>query len=89
MKTLAQSWRDRLAELRAVCRANGEKLPLDLRASYGIQHVGTWWAEFCRAAENGDDTPAAVWSSAEKLGAKRMPGYVSRLRVRNRARRTP
>lgn len=33
------------------------------------------------------DCCATVWSSAEKLGAKRMPGYVTRLRVRNRAAR--
>jgi hypothetical protein len=87
MKTLAQSWRERLAELRALCRANGERLPADLRVAFDMQHAGQWWAAFCEAALRGDEIPATVWSSAEKLGAKRMPGYVPWLRGRNRAAR--
>lgn len=87
MKTLAKSWAERLAELRATCQGDGERLDAELREGYRRQHEGAWWAEFCAAAERGDDIPATVWSSAEKLGAKRMPGYVPRLRCRNQAAR--
>lgn len=87
MKTLAQSWAERLKDLRERCREGGFRLDAELREGYRRQHVGTWWSAFCEAAEAGADIPATVWSSAEKLGAKRMPGYVPRLRVRNRARR--
>lgn len=85
--TLAQSWRERLAELRAICRENGERLDAQMHEWMRQQHVDQWWAEFCRAADDGADIPEPVWRSAEKLGAERMPGYVLRLRVVNRMRR--
>lgn len=87
MKTLSKSWADRLADLRMRCAEFGQRLDSDLREVYRREHTGQWWQAFCAAAERGDEIPATVWSSAEKLGAKRMPGYVTRLRVRNRAAR--
>lgn len=87
MKTLSKSWADRLAELRERCRESGERLDAELCEWYRRRHEGDWWAEFCRAAESGEYIPGPVWSSAEKLGARRVPGWVPRLRVRNRNRR--
>ena len=85
--TLAQSWRERLAELRAMCRANGERLDAQLRDWMRQQHVDQWWVDFCKAAGDGCALPESVWKSAERLGEHRMPGYVSRLRATNRLRR--
>jgi hypothetical protein len=85
--TLAKSWAARLAELRALYRQAGDRMDAEAREGFKREHTGRWWSAFCDAAERGDDIPATVWSSAEKLGAKRMPGYVPRLRVRNRAAR--
>ncbi len=80
MKTLSQSWSARLAELRAICKANGERLPAILRQHYRRAHAQDWAAAFVRAAWDGANIPPAVWRSAEKV----VDAYaLARLRVRN------
>lgn len=85
LKTRAQSWRERLAELRTITRANGERLDAELRDGYAREHDGRWWSEFCNAAEAGAELPAAVWRSAEQFVADDTgrAGWVQRLKVRN------
>lgn len=88
MKTLAQSWADRLAELRGICRENGERLTASLIEGFEREHANAWWSVFCEAAERGDDLPPSVWRSAEREGERRrMAGWVQRLRVRNEVAR--
>lgn len=88
MKTLMQSWRERRTELRAICKGNGERLGAELRDGFYRQHADTWWSEFCEAAERGDDLDPTVWRSARVEGRRRrMEGWVTRLTVRNEARR--
>jgi hypothetical protein len=84
-----QSWRVRLAELRALVRENGERLDAELRDGYRREHDGAWWAGFCHAAEAGDEIPLAVWRSAERFvaGDTGRSGWVQRLKVRHAARR--
>ena len=89
LATRAQSWAERLRELRAMVRSNGEKLDAELRRWFRIEHDATWWGRFCAAADNGDELPATVWKSAEAFAgddAGRL-GWVHRLRVRNDVRR--
>ena len=81
--TLAQSWKERLHELRTMCRESGERLDAELREGYRREHEGQWWQSFCAAAATGCAISEPVWKSAERLGANRMPGYVQRLRVSN------
>ena len=89
MKTRAQSWADRLAELRAMMRENGERLDAELRDGYRRDHDGQWWAAFCNAAEAGELLSPAVWRSAEELAGadSGRAGWVHRLKSRNRSRR--
>lgn len=90
MLTLPQAWAKRLAEVRAICRENGERLGTDLREVFYRQLAGEWWEEFCYAADRGQDLPEAVWRSAQRLGQQRgMVGWVSRLRVRNKTAQVP
>ena len=90
MKTRAQSWAERLRELRALVRENGERLDAELRDGYRREHDGAWWGEFCNAAEAGAEIPAAVWRSAEHFagGDTGRAGWVARLKVRNAVRRS-
>lgn len=87
MKTLAESWADRLAELRAVCRENGERLDRVLRSWYERAHRDAWWSEFYYAATDGRELPPKVWRSAERLAiAHRRGNIVARLRTINEIR---
>lgn len=85
MKTRAQSWRERLAELRAIMHANGERLDAELRDGYAREHDGAWWTDFCNAAEAGAELLPEVWRSAAALVANDSGrrGWLSRLKVRN------
>lgn len=89
MKTRAQSWADRLAELRAMARENGERLDAELRDIYRRNYDGAWWSEFCIRAEAGELLSEAVWRSAEELvtSDSGRSGWLSRLKVRNEVAR--
>jgi hypothetical protein len=92
MKTLAKSWAERLAELVDICRHSGG-LPVDLRIDYYREHRRQWWADFCYAADAGDDLSAAVWRAAKKIATELSSngggeiGWYNRLVVRNRSAR--
>ena len=73
MLTLAQSWKIRLAELRGICRRNGERLTAELREWFRQNHDGEWWTEFSDAAERGEGD------------RRRMAGWVTRLRIPERS----
>lgn len=85
MKTRAQSWAERLRELRARMRECGDRLDAELRDGYRRDHDGAWWAEFCAAAEAGEELPPAVWRSAAELvvGSSGRAGWLQRLKSRN------
>lgn len=88
MLTLAQSWAARLAELRAICRENGERLCAELRLGYEREHANAWWSEFSEAALRGDELAPAVWRAAHREGERRrMAGWVIRLSVKNQSAR--
>lgn len=90
MKTRAQSWAERLRELRARLRECGDRLDAELRDGYRREHDGTWWAAFCEAAEAGAELSPAVWRSAEHFAGDDTgrAGWVARLKVRNEVRRS-
>lgn len=86
MLTLAQSWAARLAELRAICKGNGEQVDAELRDMMYRDHARDWWAEFCRRADAGEELAPSVWRSAQDEGERRgdgPAGWVRRLKVRN------
>lgn len=89
MRTLAQEWAERLTELRAICRENGERLDVELRRGFRRDTANGWWSRFCDAAEAGADLSPAVWRSARAEGrSRKMEGWVTRLAVRNQAKRS-
>lgn len=89
MKTRAQSWRERLAELRAMVRETGERLDAELLEGFQRQHDDKWWFDFNDAAERGDELSPALWRSAMQLadGHLSRMSWLQRLIVRNRAAR--
>lgn len=88
MKTLAQSWADRLLELCQICKDSGETLDKTLREGYARQHADDWWKAFCDAAESGEVLSPSVWRSAHVESEKRrMVGWFNRLVTRNEVAR--
>lgn len=80
MMTLAQAIAERLRELRAICRENGERLDRQL-ADWARRDVETdWFRELEDAAWSGAEISPAVWRSALKHGSESM---VRRLMVRH------
>lgn len=87
MKTRAQSWRERLSELRAMVRETGERLDAELLEGFQRQHDDKWWFDFNDAAERGDELSPVLWRSAMALAAGHLSrtSWLQRLVVRNRA----
>lgn len=91
MKTLAQTWAERLKELKPLAP---ELTAVELDRLFYRDTAQEWWSEFCRRAEAGEELSAAVWRAAEREAARRGSngggevGWVKRLRVRNLIRRT-
>lgn len=81
MKTFAQSWADRLKELREYGRLDSTLVP-----GFKRDHMVAWWKEFDRRARDGEQMSRHVWHSASNtVGATWDRMWVGALRVRNRA----